>query len=285
MKEVIYVYLMIANKKLETKNLKLEENNNAMKKEIEDITKELEEAKKNEKRQINYANQLEKEKNDFIVKYNNLDNDCNDLLDWNEACEEEYIKFKKEADKSKKAEFAYKELLGLEYSDWCLGPGMAWRINKETGKLEKYKTPKKFDESEVEELVPDDDLIMCTFKYPNESYVFEDYKMYISLYERIGGKAFINIKRRTFYSNSGRFEKEEDMVLYIKSLGGKPVGKYWNKVLSFILDHQDKRFSTKDFYDFCKFSNRESCRLHLNKLIKWKIIHRVSTGLFEYVSC
>jgi len=245
---------------------------------------ELEEKKQNEKRFLRYTNQLKKENDDITGKYNKMGDDCYDLLKWNEASDKLIKELRKIVDESKKAVFAIKELLGKAHSDWRLGPEMAWRFNKETGKMERYDIPKKFDEWDAEKLYFDDDFTMCTFKYPNNNGYLVDYKIPISLYTRIGGKAFINQTGRTFFYDFGLFKNRIDLKSYIISKGGSLNGKYWNKVLSFILDHQEIRFSTKEFLDYCKFANRESCRQHLNKLIKWEIIQKVSMGLFESVS-
>ena len=127
---------------------------------------------------------------------------------------------------------------------------------------------------------------MCTFKYPkgNGSNNYKEYNTPITLYGRIGGKAFLNQKGRTFFYDFGKFKNLEDLEIYIISKDGSIHGKYWKKVLPFILNHQEKRFSTKEFFEYCKFYNRESCRQHLNKLIGWKILQKVSKGIFEYYS-
>jgi hypothetical protein len=183
----------------------------------------------------------------------------------------------------KKAVFALKEFLGKKHSYWHIGPEMAWRINKVTGKKERYDIPKDFNEWNVKELYFDENLNMCRFKHPNDGYL-TDFNIPISLYTRIGGKAFVDQTGRTYFYDYGLFKNKSDIKMYIISKKGSINGKYWDKVLSFILDHQGKKFSTKEFLDFCKFANRESCRKHLNELIDWDIIQKVSTGLFESVS-
>jgi len=186
------MFILRAYNILEAKYLKLEAKHNAKKIECEEIKKELEEAKKNEKHQINYVNQLKKEKDETTVEYNKMCDDCFDLLGWNEASDKENKEQEKTNDELKKAVFALKEILGKEYSDWNEGPGMAWRISKITGKTERYDIPRNFDESDADELYFDENLTNCKFKYPNRSGYLVDYPMPISLYTFIGGKAFVS---------------------------------------------------------------------------------------------
>jgi hypothetical protein len=141
----------------------------------------------------------------------------------------------------------------------------------------------------VIDLYFDDDLEMCWFKHFNgkNNYGEDEYKYYeipCSLYTLLGGIAFKNQVGRTYYDEFGRFNTLNDLKMYIASKNEKITGKYADKVLHFVLDHQEIDFSFNDFKVYCKFKNRESCRQYLNKLIKLELVRKTAKGEYRFVS-
>jgi hypothetical protein len=166
---------------------------------------------------------------------------------------------------------------------------MAWRRNPKIGEIEKYEIPRRFEEYRVTGLNFDGDFNMCWFKelkgknsYGKEKY--ESYKIPCSLYTLLGGIAFKNQVGRTYYDDFGRFNTVSDLLEYISSKNEKLKGKYADKVLHFVFDHQETGFSFYEFEISCGFKNRESSRLYLNKLIKLGLIRKIAKGEYRFVS-
>jgi len=226
--------------------------------------------------------EIKEEYYNFLTGYDELQTENDEFLDENKT-------LKDNIESLEKTNLALKDFFGKEHLYWHLGPEIAWRRNLENNKNEKYTIPKSFNEWYVEDFNFDNDFNMCWFKYPNgEDYhgkdKYETYKIPCSLYTLIGGKVFKNQVGKTYYNDIGRFNTLNDLKKYVSSKNEEFTGKYTEKTLNFILDHQYTEFTFKDFKDECKFNNRESCRQYLNKLIKLELIQKISKNEYRFVN-
>lgn len=225
---------------------------------------------------------MEDEHYEFLTGFDKLLTERDEFLDENE-------KLRSSVKSLKKGNYALKEFSGKEHSYWHLGPEMAWRRNPKIGEIEKYETPRRFEEYRVTGLGFDGDFNMCWFKHTigknrHGEDEYQRYKIPCSLYTLLGGIAFKNQVGRTYYDGFGRFNTKSDLVEHLSSKNEKITGKYADNIIQFILDHQETGFSFKEFEISCGFKNRESARLYLNKLIKLGLIRKVAKGEYRFVS-
>jgi len=249
---------------------------------FEDLKVKTNDARRHSENLSEKLRKMKDEYNEFLTGFDKLLTERDELLDENE-------KLRSSVKSLKKGNYALKEFFGKEHSNWHLGPEMAWRHNPKIGEIEKYETPRRFEEYRVTGLDFDGDFNMCWFKELKGKngcggYNYTSYKIPCSLYTLLGGIAFKNQVGRTYYGDFGRFNTVSDILEYISSKNEKFKGKYADKVLHFVLDHQETGFSFYEFEISCGFKNRESSRLYLNKLIKLGLIRKIAKGEYRFVS-
>jgi len=264
--------------------LKILEENVEMKKEINEMKNKI----------VELNNKYEKEMDSF-----------SEAMDLNEWTEKKIIKIEnekqnlitniknltektKELEKNKdillKRNFAIKEILGKEYSDWQIEAGLAWRFSFNKNKPEKYKVPKNLKIGKIEDFDFDDNFIMCQFKHSDKEERSIDYEIPCSLYTSLGGKLFEKNNEITGYYDLMNIDNIDDLKIALTSNGNNLSGKYIEKFLQFIIDYKGKTFSGKEFSNYCQFKNRESKRQYLNKLKKWGLIRQIDKSLYKFNS-
>ena len=72
-----------------------------------------------------------------------LKKEIDGLKNEKEACQNKIKELEKKVDELNRANFALKEFIGKEHSNWHIGAGISWRYDLITNKPKKYEIPKE----------------------------------------------------------------------------------------------------------------------------------------------
>jgi hypothetical protein len=178
----------------------------------------------------------------------------------------------------------YKGLFKEVDSKWNIFGDRIIRFNPIKEKIERYDIPypNDFDEAEIIDFEIFDDFTWCSFKYKEDlgsskTTFFEmpstaAQEIGISIEKLFGNKGISNIKQ---------INSEKDLIKYLKKNNINIETNYWKSVIDFIIFYRKAEFETSEFINDCKFGNKESARIYLNKLINIGLIKRVKKGVYK----
>lgn len=184
--------------------------------------------------------------------------------------------------------FEAMELLGKTDSNWTIIGNRIIRINPLTKKPEKYDIPFDFDESNINKFEISDDLTWITFEYEenSNSYKMEKYEMPTTAGKKIGIKKIDELIGNNDINDINQIKSEEDLINYLKKTNININNKNWELAIVFLSIRRGHGFRFEEFEKNCKFGNRESARICINRLIEVGLIKRIRKGayivLFKY---
>lgn len=178
------------------------------------------------------------------------------------------------------------ELMGLlnkKNPNWQKIGNRVLRINPITGKPEKYDVPDDFRESDIKKFNISEDKTCITFEYqenPNSSNM-KKFEIPTTAGKKIGISNLDELIGKTDIDHINQINSEKDLIKYLKKNDINTNNKNWELVIIFIIIKRDNKFRFEDFEKNCKFGNRETARLYINKLIEIELIKRFKKGVYE----
>ena len=178
------------------------------------------------------------------------------------------------------------EILGLlkkVNSNWQIIGNRVIRFNPMTGKPDKYDFPDDFDDSNIKKFEISDDKTRITFEYQenSNSSKMKKYEMPTTAGIKIGIKELDELIGNYDINDINQINSEKDFKIYLKKNDIDINNKNWELAIIFLTSRRGGKFRFDEFEKNCKFRNRETPRIYLNKLIEIVLVERIKKGVYR----